>query len=546
MATIQGVYVALFGRPADPTGLAYFNGVTKNGADLSKIGDLASTQEYKDRFAGQSNTQIITAIYQSLFNRAPEAAGLEFFANALTKGTLNINNIAIAILDGAQGDDKTTVTNKITAADNFTKALDTGTEQAAYTGNTAAQQGRNFLTPVTKDTGTIPNTAATDKAIADIVATPGGTTPTTGVVINLTSATDVVATNAANPAFKSTSADDTINGTHATVGDNLKIDAGLGNDTFIIKATAALASSAPTLSGVEKIVVTADTGAAALALTNASGVKEVSHAVSTAATAKDVTFTDIAVGTTLNVTGKAGAAAANTTFGFKAADVTGSNDSATLVLKAADINTNASTITIGAIENLTVNVDGNSLASAVVASAATSLTVTGSGNLTIGGAGSDLKLVNKVDASALNGQLTLDLNTVGSTVAVTVTGTKFADTIKLSGTTNADKIVYNAANKSTVSVLDSITGFETAKDKIDVSSFKATLTGTHSVTAFTVAANANPTEGQSFLGNAVGFDATNKVAFFDVDGNGSFNAATDLAVKLDVATFSATDNVIWA
>lgn len=106
MATIQGVYVALFGRPADPTGLAYFNSVTKNGADLSKIGDLASTQEYKDRFAGQNNVQIVTSIYQSLYNRTPEAAGLNFFVDALNKGTLSINNIAIAILDGAQGSDK--------------------------------------------------------------------------------------------------------------------------------------------------------------------------------------------------------------------------------------------------------------------------------------------------------------------------------------------------------------------------------------------------------------------------------------------------------
>jgi len=54
MATIQGVYVALFGRPADPAGLAYFNGVTNNGADLTQIGALASTQEYQDRFAGQT------------------------------------------------------------------------------------------------------------------------------------------------------------------------------------------------------------------------------------------------------------------------------------------------------------------------------------------------------------------------------------------------------------------------------------------------------------------------------------------------------------
>ncbi len=117
MATIQGVYVALFGRPADPTGLAYFNSVTQNGANLNGIGDLSSTQEYKDRFAGQSNTQIVNSIYQSLFGRDAEATGLNFFVDALNKGTLNIKNIAIAILDGAQGNDKTVSANKVAAAD---------------------------------------------------------------------------------------------------------------------------------------------------------------------------------------------------------------------------------------------------------------------------------------------------------------------------------------------------------------------------------------------------------------------------------------------
>ncbi len=125
MATIQGVYVALFGRPADPTGLAYFNSVTSGGANLSAISNLAATQEYQARFAGQNNVQIITSIYQSLFNRDPEAAGLNFFVDALNKGTLSINNIAIAILDGAQGSDRTVVDAKIASANAFTTALDT-------------------------------------------------------------------------------------------------------------------------------------------------------------------------------------------------------------------------------------------------------------------------------------------------------------------------------------------------------------------------------------------------------------------------------------
>ena len=47
MATIQGVYLALFGRPADPLGLQFFNGVTNNGQNLAGIGPLQSSAEYQ-------------------------------------------------------------------------------------------------------------------------------------------------------------------------------------------------------------------------------------------------------------------------------------------------------------------------------------------------------------------------------------------------------------------------------------------------------------------------------------------------------------------
>ncbi len=67
MASIQGVYLALFGRPADPVGLSFFNGVTGNGANLTGIGDLSSQPEYLNRFTGQNSTQIVQSIYQSLF-----------------------------------------------------------------------------------------------------------------------------------------------------------------------------------------------------------------------------------------------------------------------------------------------------------------------------------------------------------------------------------------------------------------------------------------------------------------------------------------------
>ncbi len=169
MASIQGIYVALFGRPADPLGLAFFTGETNGGQDLTAIGDLASTAEYQSRFEGVTHSAIINKNYQDLFNRDADVEGLTFFTTALATGQLSINNIAIAIFDGAQNDDIITRDNKVAAADMFTASLDTGTEIVAYQGEVAAQQGRAFLAPVGLDPDTIPTQAETDMAVQAVV-----------------------------------------------------------------------------------------------------------------------------------------------------------------------------------------------------------------------------------------------------------------------------------------------------------------------------------------------------------------------------------------
>jgi hypothetical protein len=181
MATIQGIYVAIFGRPVDPAGLVHWNTETNNGADLSSmIGALSASDEFKALYDGKSNTEVITAIYQALFGRAPEQAGLDFFLAGLENGTLSIESIAISILDGAQGTDKTIVDNKITAADAFTAQLDLQTEVDAYAGTSAADVGRGYLAPITADPATIPTTESTDATILTLFNPDGGQAPVVG------------------------------------------------------------------------------------------------------------------------------------------------------------------------------------------------------------------------------------------------------------------------------------------------------------------------------------------------------------------------------
>jgi hypothetical protein len=166
MASIQGIYLALFGRPADPQGLLYFNTVTSGGADLSAIGDLAGTPEYQARFVGMDAPQIINAIYQSLFARDAEPEGLSFWSQQLASGSIGVNSLAIAIFDGARGSDFAVLQNKVEAANRFTTAIDAPEEIAAYSGAAAIALAQKFLAQVTTDPSSVPTLGAVDAFLA--------------------------------------------------------------------------------------------------------------------------------------------------------------------------------------------------------------------------------------------------------------------------------------------------------------------------------------------------------------------------------------------
>ena len=58
----------------------------------------------------------ITAIYQMLFNRAPEQAGLDYWLNQVTLGLLTPAGAALGILNGALNGDAVAVANKLAAS----------------------------------------------------------------------------------------------------------------------------------------------------------------------------------------------------------------------------------------------------------------------------------------------------------------------------------------------------------------------------------------------------------------------------------------------
>ena len=149
----EQVYIAYFGRPADLAGIrATESQITAAGGDKAAITSMfANSPESQAFFAGKTVEQKVDTVYQQLFNRAAETAGKDYWVNQLTLGNMDQVNMCIRILDGAQGSDATIINNKVAAAKDFTEHA----SLTAYTGNTAAANGRMLISSIGADVGDV-------------------------------------------------------------------------------------------------------------------------------------------------------------------------------------------------------------------------------------------------------------------------------------------------------------------------------------------------------------------------------------------------------
>ncbi len=121
------LYVATFNRAPDAAGLNYW--LNNSGLDLEGIAQSFFDQpETKVAYpADSSNEYFVETVYQNLFNRASETAGLEYWVGALDSGYIKKSVFILAMMNGAQdteefGYDATILTNKTTVGLSFSNA----------------------------------------------------------------------------------------------------------------------------------------------------------------------------------------------------------------------------------------------------------------------------------------------------------------------------------------------------------------------------------------------------------------------------------------
>ena len=479
VAAVQKLYVAYFNRPADTLGLNYWvSVVAANGGSTALVSAaFASSAEYAATYAGMSTAARVDAIYNNLFGRSAEPTGLTYWGNLIERGLISVSNAVTQIANGAQGTDLTAYNNKVTAATAFTAALDTTAEIVAYSGTTANNAAKVWLTGITTDATLTAATATTalNASIASVV-TVGSTVA--GSSFALTDKVDVLTGTAGN---------DTFTADIATLGAGDSIVGGLGTDTLNFTGTTNAALPAATITGVEVFNIRQTTAAMlSTDLSVYSGLSTLNYDRSN----QVGIFTNLGAGGTYGIVGNGSVINTNTlalgyatgskvtdatinfsggTLGAQAVTLTGANlltttinstgaanvtgafvDAATSKTLAINATTGLTTGTIGdsaARTGITINATGDVVTGAVTSSAATTVAITGAGKVT-----TDLNaVVAPTITVAGSGAVTLGtLNAASTTVTSTQTAGSLTATMnavatsKLTGGAGNDVITTGA------------------------------------------------------------------------------------------------------
>jgi len=111
---VLDAYIAYYGRAPLASGLRYWaNRMTEEGGNIwSIIGPFSVSDEYTRRFGGKTNRDLVDNLYQQLYGRAAEPAGLNWYAAELDAQRKTLSTIALNILDGTGGDDQVVLDNR--------------------------------------------------------------------------------------------------------------------------------------------------------------------------------------------------------------------------------------------------------------------------------------------------------------------------------------------------------------------------------------------------------------------------------------------------
>lgn len=129
--SITAQYVAFFNRAPDAAGLHYW--AKESGLTLEQVGASFFNQaETQAAYPPEtSNREFVTRVYSNLFGRVPDDEGLNYWVGELDSGRIYREQTILAFINGAQANDKALLDNKTAVGCYFAAKNPTGNAKLA-------------------------------------------------------------------------------------------------------------------------------------------------------------------------------------------------------------------------------------------------------------------------------------------------------------------------------------------------------------------------------------------------------------------------------
>ncbi|KTT31887.1 hypothetical protein NS201_09565 [Pseudomonas oryzihabitans] len=584
---VESLYLAYFGRPAEPAGLAYWTAQTNATVDQISAA-FAQQPEYTNVYGGLTRTQVVNTLYQNLFGRSAQSNELNYWVNSTD---VTVDRLALALTNGATGIDRLTLDGKTQFASQLTaNAVSTATAsdvKAALTNATiipsvtngtaaAGQTLSAYLTAnPTKSAGDF-YSLATTQAANSLKFITNGNVLTDGNGVNVTnSGTSTAAAYSVNFGANTTAGVVTLNNASGTetlnlVAANKATDVTLSGTSGLASGTAAATSITLAEAASTPIVTTvhlnvSDAAVAATSTTIGLGgltaLTTIDGANSTSALTLGTTGTHLSLAGLTSLTTGSGndvlfVDTASNTSSVKAAALTIStgagNDQVTSTVNdgALTINTGAGndTITATATGKAALTINGGAGVDTVVigstASGSTAATVAHNVSITLGDGADTVSLATT--STTNNGTTTTTTNAFQTVQAYTAV------------TSSSTAAQVSAADTALKAGLVTVTDFNTSVDTLALGSLGTVTLTNAQIGAISAASSlsqavqlaASDITGSTVTGKAVAFqygsdtyvfvnnsDATSGTATVD-NGDGLIQLSGVTATQLSSANFT--------
>jgi len=103
-AAVARLYYSALGRAPDAGGLAYWTSLLDNGAEslTNEAGQFMASAEFVGKYGNLSNSDFVSALYQNVLGRGPDAGGLSWWNGQLNSGAQTRAAVLVGFSESAE------------------------------------------------------------------------------------------------------------------------------------------------------------------------------------------------------------------------------------------------------------------------------------------------------------------------------------------------------------------------------------------------------------------------------------------------------------